>query len=147
MLSLHNTQLTEESALSLLEMLEENDKLILLDIEKNPRITHDTARAIQECINRNRDLFQLERRREWLERKELTAEEENVVNLSRARESEISMVKEIMRKAQDVQFKREQVYVETQKKQEEDRKRLEKKMEKEALIRAKTKKKKKGKKK
>jgi len=117
-----------------------NKKLILIDIEKNPNISYETARSIQDKLMRNRRIYNEERRREWKERKELRHEEENIGMIVKAREEEIRTVKEIQKAAQERQLKREQIYVETLKKEEEERRRMEKKIEKEALIRAKAKK-------
>ena len=121
-------------------MLQKNKKLIMIDIEKNSRINYDTARAIQDKLNKNRELWKYERKREWTERKELTNEETNIRQINQARKEEVVTVKEIQAKAQDLQLKREQLFVENLKKQEEDRKKLEKKLEKEAIVRAKARK-------
>lgn len=112
----------------------------MIDIEKNSRINYDTARAIQDKLNKNRELWKYERKREWTERKELTNEETNIRQINQARKEEVVTVKEIQAKAQDLQLKREQLFVENLKKQEEDRKKLEKKLEKEAIVRAKARK-------
>lgn len=120
-------------------MLQHNHKLILIDIERNPKIEYETARAIQDKLMQNKALFDKERRREWKERKEMTAEEENLNLITRARQEEIVTVKEIQRQAQETQLVREQIYVESIKRQEEERKKMEKKIEKEALMRAKKK--------
>lgn len=121
-------------------MLRHNNKLILIDIERNPKIDYETARAIQDKLTANKALFDKERRREWKERNDMTAEEINLKLISRAREEEIATVKDIQKKAQELQLVREQIYVESIKRQEEDRKKQEKKIEKEALQRAKMKK-------
>lgn len=139
-LSLNNTQLTQKSGEAIEHMLDFNKKLILIDIEKNPLISYDTIRSIQDKQRRNRTNYELERKREWKERKQLMAEEENIRLITRAREDEIQTVQRIQREAGEIQLKREQIWVESLKQQEEDRKRMEKKIEKEALQRAKTKK-------
>lgn len=146
-LNLNNTQLTKESGRMLDEMLDTNKKLIMIDIEKNPQIQYETVRSIQDKLARNKKMNLDERKREWKERKELKAEEENIRLISKARLDEIQTVHRIQREAREIQLKREQIYVESIKQQEEDRKKLEKKIEKEALIRAKTKKKRPAKKK
>lgn len=123
-----------------MNMLKHNKKIILLDIERNPKIDYETARAIQDHLVANKALFDKERKREWQERQDMTSEEKNLNLISRARDEEITTVKEIQKKAQDLQLVREQIYVESLKRQEEDRKKQEKKIEKEALMRAKNKK-------
>lgn len=139
-LNLNNTELSANSGHAILNMLRHNKKLILLDIERNPKIDYETARAIQDHLVANKALFDKERRREWKERKDMTAEELNLNLISRARDEEITTVKEIQKKAQEIQLVREQLYVENVKRQEEERKKAEKKIEKEALMRAKNKK-------
>lgn len=139
-LNLNNTELTASSGYAILNMLRHNKKIILIDIERNPKIDYETSRAIQDHLAANRALFDKERRREWKERKDMTEEENNLNLISRAREEEITTVKEIQKKAQEIQLVREQIYVESLKRQEEDRKKMEKKIEKEALMRAKNKK-------
>ena len=120
-------------------MLQVNKKITMIDLESNPKLSYDMVRSIQDRLVENRNEWKLERKREWNERKELTAEETNIRKIVEAREEEIRTVKDIQAKAQDLQLKREQIFVETLKKQEEERKKLEKKLEKEALMRAKNK--------
>lgn len=146
-LNLNNTQLTQQSGETIDKMLDFNKKLILIDVEKNPNIGYDTIRSIQDKMRRNREQYQQERKREWKERKELIAEEENITLIARARDEEVKTVQKIQREARETQLKREQIWVESLKQQEEDRKKMEKKIEKEALLRAKTKKRGKSKKK
>ena len=122
------------------EMLDVNKSIILIDIEKNPLISHEVVRSIQDKLVRNKVHHVEERKREWKERKELTYEEDNIKKIIHARDEEIKTVKEIQKKAQEIQLKREQIYIETLKRQEEDRKKYEQKLEKEALLRAKGKK-------
>lgn len=141
-LNLNNTELSRESGRYILDMLRHNHKLILIDIERNPNIDYDTAREIQEKLMENKRLYDLERRREWKERKDLVDEEVNLELINRALEEEVVTVKEMQKKAQEIQLKREQIYVENLKKQEEDRKKMEKKIEKEAIQRAKNRKRK-----
>lgn len=141
-LNLNNTELTSISGLNILSMLQHNKKLILLDIERNSSIDYDTARKIQDRLMENKALYDKERRREWQDRKELADEEVNLELINRARQEEILTVKEMQKRAQDIQLQREQIYVENQKKQEEERKRMEKKIEKEATQRAKNRKRK-----
>jgi hypothetical protein len=140
-LNLNNTELSATSGHHILNMLKHNKKLILMDIERNPKIDYDTARAIQDHLAANKTLYDQERRREWQERKDLSSEEHNLNLIKRAREEEIITIKEIQKKAQEIQLVREQIYVESIKRQEEERKKIEKKIEKEALMRAKNKKK------
>ena len=120
-------------------MLQVNKKITMIDLESNPKLSYDMVRSIQDRLVENRNEWKRERKREWNERKELTAEETNIRKIVEAREEEIRTVKDIQAKAQDLQLKREQIFVETLKKQEEERKKLEKKLEKEALMRAKNK--------
>lgn len=120
-------------------MLLVNKKITMIDLESNPKLSYDMVRSIQDRLVENRNEWKRERKREWNERKELTAEETNIRKIVEAREEEIRTVKDIQAKAQDLQLKREQIFVETLKKQEEERKKLEKKLEKEALMRAKNK--------
>jgi hypothetical protein len=123
-----------------LDMLQHNDKIIMIDIERNANIEYDTARHIQDKLIQNKALYDLERRREWQDRKELAEEEVNLGLINRARHEEITTVKEIQKRAQEIQLKREQIYVESVKQEEENRKRMEKKIEKEATQRAKNRK-------
>lgn len=140
-LNLNNTQLTANEGMEISRMLDVNKTLILVDVEKNPLIPHDVVRAIQDKCNRNKAHHMAERKAEWKERKELLYEEENITKIVQAREEEIRNVKDIQTRAQELQLKREQLYVEALKSQEEARIRMEKKIEKEALQRAKGKKK------
>lgn len=139
-LNLNNTDLSSTSGHAILNMLRHNKKIIMIDIERNPKVDYDTVRAIQDNLVSNKELYDRDRRREWCERKDMTAEEFNLNLISRAREEEITTVKEIQKKAQEIQLVREQIYVENIKRQEEQRKKGEKKIEKEALMRAKGKK-------
>ena len=136
-LNLNNTELTDNCGKMLLDMLWTNKKIILIDFEKNPNIDYDTAREIQDRLIANKKIYDYGRRREWAERKDMTFEETNLNLINRAREEEIVTVKDIQKKAQELQLVREQIYVESIKRQEEERKKLEKKIEKEALQRAK----------
>lgn len=120
-------------------MLLINKKITMIDLEGNPKLSYEMVRSIQDRLVENRNEWNRERKREWNERKELTAEETNIRKIVEAREEEIRTVKEIQAKAQDLQLKREQIFVETLKKQEDERRKLEKKLEKEALMRAKNK--------
>ena len=110
-------------------MLDVNKTLILVDVEKNPLIPHDVVRAIQDKCNRNKAHHMAERKAEWKERKELQYEEDNITKIVQAREEEIRNVKDIQTRAQELQLKREQLYVEALKGQEEARIRMEKKIE------------------
>lgn len=138
-LSLNNCQLSDTAGKLIERMLLLNKKITMIDLESNPKLSYDMVRAIQDRLVENRNEWTRERKREWNERKELTAEELNIRKIVEAREEEIRTVKDIQAKAQDLQLKREQIFVETLKKQEEERKKLEKKLEKEALMRAKNK--------
>lgn len=120
-------------------MLLINKKITMIDLEGNPKLSYEMVRSIQDRLVENRNEWNRERKREWNERKELTSEETNIRKIVEAREEEIRTVKEIQAKAQDLQLKREQIFVETLKKQEDERRKLEKKLEKEALMRAKNK--------
>lgn len=142
-LNLNNTCLTNKSAELIRQMLEINDRIIHIDIEKNPLIKLDTARAIQKKLLFNRELFTSTRKAEWQERKEMIYEEGNIKKMYDAREEELRSIKEIQRTALDKQMKREMIFMETLKEKDEDRKRMEKKIAKEAIIRAKAKKKRK----
>lgn len=117
----------------------------MLDIEMNPNLKLRDVRSIQDCLTRNNKSYMDIRTEEWLERKNLKFEEENTKKIKNMHDQELATIKDIIKKAQDLQLKREELYIQKVKEMEEERAKVEKKIEKEALARAKKKKRRGGK--
>lgn len=139
-LNLNNTGLTETSGNAILYALKANKKIIMLDIEKNPKIRLDTVREIQKQLLENNKIWRAIRKKEWQERKIMINEEENTKKINKMREEEVDTIKRILREARMDQLKREELWIKAMKERDEDRAKREKKIEKEADARAKKKK-------
>jgi len=71
--------------------MEENDTLILLDVEGNPKMDIFDVRKIQDKLEENRKVYYAERQREFKERR-LMQEEKNISkNLIIEQESDLSI--------------------------------------------------------
>jgi hypothetical protein len=62
-LNLNNTNLDEKAGAAIVNALEENESLIMLDIENNPRISLHDVRRVQELLKRNKKAYDDERYR------------------------------------------------------------------------------------
>jgi hypothetical protein len=139
-LSLYNTSLSESAGQLILEMLQTNQSLILLDIEKNPDMKLLTVRNIQTKVKANYDKWRELRFGEWTQRKILKAQEEEIKAIRTVRETEEAEIMRIVDEAKLRQSRREELWIQEINDKAEDRRRKEKKIEKEALGRAKKKK-------
>jgi len=75
----------------LADAMEENDTLILLDVEGNPKMDIFDVRKIQDKLEENRKVYYAERQREFKERR-LMQEEKNISkNLIIEQESDLSI--------------------------------------------------------
>jgi hypothetical protein len=77
-----------------------------------------------------------ERKREWQERKNLSAEEQNINRIFKARNEEIGTIEGIKLAAEQQQLAREEIFLKNMDEAEEERRRMEKKLEKEMTMRA-----------
>ena len=139
-LSLYNTSLTDSAGKLILDMLEHNESLILLDIEKNPEIKLETIRKIQIKVKANYDKWRQLRFGEWTQRKILKAQEEEIKDIREVREKEEAEIRRILDEAKQRQATREELWIHEMNEKAEERRRKERKVEKEALARAKKKK-------
>lgn len=139
-LSLYNTSLTDSAGKMILNMLDNNESLILLDLEKNPEIKLDTIRKIQIKIKANYDKWRELRYGEWTQRKILKSQEEEIKDIRAVREKEEAEIKRILDEAKQRQATREELWIHEMNEKAEERRRKERKIEKEALARAKKKK-------
>jgi ABC-type iron transport system FetAB ATPase subunit len=60
-LNLNNTNLDEKAGMALVRALEENESIIMLDIENNPKIGLTDVRRVQELLKRNKKSYDDER--------------------------------------------------------------------------------------
>ena len=111
--------------------------MINLDIERNPQLDIDDVRAIQKNLEENHRHYLEERKREWQERKNLSGEEQNIKRIHKARQEEIGTIEGIRLAAEQQQLAREEIFLKNTDEGEEERRRMEKKLEKEmATLRA-----------
>ena len=108
-LNLNSTGLDKKCSAMLAEAIEDNDTLILLDIEGNPKMNIYDVRRIQDKLAENRKTYYYERQREFKERR-LMQEEKNICkNLTIEGESDVSIVQNqrVTMEKLDEKFKRE----------------------------------------
>jgi len=98
-ISLYNTSLTDSAGKLILDMLENNESIILLDLEKNPEIKLDTIRKIQIKVKANYDKWRELRYGEWTQRNILKAQEVEIKDIRTVREKEEAEIKRIIDEA------------------------------------------------
>ena len=98
-ISLYNTSLTDSAGKLILDMLENNESIILLDLEKNPEIKLDTIRKIQIKVKANYDKWRELRYGEWTQRNILKAQEVEIKDIRAVREKEEAEIKRIIDEA------------------------------------------------
>ena len=135
-LNLNNCNLTRHVGKALVQATRENSKIINLDIERNPQLDIDDVREIQKNLEENHAHYLEERKREWQERRNLKGEEVNINNIHKARMIEVDIIDGIRVGAQEQQLKREEIFLKNKDELEEERRRMEKKLEKEMQFRA-----------
>jgi len=109
-LNLNNCNLTRHVGRALKFALQENKKLINLDIERNPALDIEDVRDIQKCLEENHREYLAERKREWQERKFIKKEEENILKIHNARKEELEIIDKIRDDAQKQQLQREEIF-------------------------------------
>lgn len=112
-LNLNNTCLTENSGQIILEALMENHHLINLDIEMNPNLRLEDVREIQSKLMENHQRYKDVRTREWKQRKQMIYEEKNTKAIKTRYDEELKDIKEIIKNAQELQLKREELYLQS----------------------------------
>jgi len=132
--------LTRHVGKALVQATRENETIINLDIERNPQLDIDDVRAIQKNIEENHANYLEERKREWQERKNLKGEEGNIQKIHKARGHEIATIEGIRLAAEKQQLAREEIFLKNTDEGEEERRRMEKKLEKDMAFRAQKKK-------
>jgi len=110
-LSLHNTSLTENCGNHIVNCLKVNRKIIMLDVEKNPNLSIEAVRSIQELLIRNYNETEEISTKEWMERKELIFEEDNTKKIRDYYEREVDIMNKIVDDAQAQQLKREELFL------------------------------------
>lgn len=146
-LNLAKTKLNNECLDIILDLLKYNKTLIMVDISFNNDLDYKKVRKIQDLLRSNKKLYEEERQREWGERQNLLKEDLKMREINNEKEILENILKDTKEKAVELQMNREILIKEDQETQEEEDRRLAKRIEKAALFRATRKKKKKKKKK
>ena len=75
-LSLANCNLDNESGKLLRNAIEQNDVIIHLDLSNNPKMSLNDVRAIQDKLIENKQKYDQDRFKEFIERKRMKREED-----------------------------------------------------------------------
>jgi hypothetical protein len=135
-LNLMNCNLDATCSAALADALEVNKTLIMLEIAGNPEMFYKDVRRIQESLVRNKAEYDKERFKEFVERKRAKMEEDNII-LLRQEEEETKMAKELIhQRVDDMERKRAKGFQDRLDREEEERRKMIEKLEKEAKIRA-----------
>lgn len=144
-LNLSKTKLNNESLEIILDLLTHNKTLIMIDISFNNNLDYKKVREIQELLRGNKRLYEKEREGERRERERLNFQDLKMREIGGERESMERVLRETRERALEVQRGREGVIREDEDMQEEEDRRLARRIEKAALFRAMKKRKKKKK--
>jgi hypothetical protein len=139
-LSLAHTKLTAKSAPFLLNLMQTNKSLIMLDLNGN-KIPFEAIRFIQERLVANRKEYEKERIFEYQERQNIKNQDIDLREINQEQINRGLEIADIKAKVDEHQLWRERLYAEEVEKQEEFDRRLERRLEKEANVRATRKKK------
>ena len=139
-LSLAHTKLTVASAPSLVNLMQTNKSLIMLDLNGN-KIPFEAIRFIQEKLLANRKEYEKERVFEYEERQNIKNQDIKLREINQEQINRSKEIASIKAKVDQHQVWREKLYAEEIEKQEELDRRLERRLEKEAYVRATRKKK------
>jgi len=146
-LNLSNCNLNRECSGALADAMEINKTVIMLELQGNPLMHFKDVLRIQESLKRNKKEYDLERMKEWQERRRAKMEEENIILLRQQDEEGKMAIEMIHGRIDDMEKKRSRLFQERVDKEEEEKRKMIEKLEKEAKIRAGGKKKRGGKKK
>lgn len=146
-LNLGNCNLDNACSAGLAEALEYNKTLIMLELQGNPNMFYKDVLRIQESLKRNKAEYDQERFKEFVERKYAKMEEDNNVQLNQEDEEGKMATDLIHQRVDDMEMKRMKSFQEKIDREEEEKRKMIEKLEKEAKIRAGGKKKRGGKKK
>jgi hypothetical protein len=133
--SLAHTKLTAKSAPYIMSMIKENKSLIMLDLNGN-KLPLDCLRKVQEVLTANRKEYEKERMFEFEERRNIKDQDLKLREINQSvlnRDTEIDHIKKGI---SEKQIWREKLYDEELEKAEENERRLEKRIEKDANARA-----------
>lgn len=135
-LNLANCNLDKQCSSALADALDVNKSLIMLELSGNPGLFYKDVLRIQESLKRNKAEYDKERFKEFVERKRAKMEEDNTVLLRQQDEEGKMAVELVHQRIEDMEKKRARAFQERVDREEEEKRKMIEKLEKEAKIRA-----------
>eukprot|EP01017_Pseudomicrothorax_dubius_P006523 TRINITY_DN11876_c0_g2_i1.p1 TRINITY_DN11876_c0_g2~~TRINITY_DN11876_c0_g2_i1.p1 ORF type:complete len:366 (+),score=129.06 TRINITY_DN11876_c0_g2_i1:73-1170(+) len=139
-INLSNCNLNESCSTLLADALSSNKTIIMIDLEGNKGLNYKDVITIQEILKKNKEEYDKERFKEFVERKRAHLEEENIVLMKQQEEERKMAIGLIHQRADEMKRKRDLAYMEKLDREEEEKRKTIEKLEKEAKLRAEKKK-------